>query len=57
MNYSLLEPPPEKLAVPLILNLVAKRIPARFGLDPIQQVQLLTPMARGGSTPTQPRPR
>jgi exodeoxyribonuclease V alpha subunit len=35
-------------AVPLILKLVAERIPARFGLDPIQQVQVLTPMARGG---------
>ena len=34
-------------AVPLILKLVAERIPARFGLDPIQQVQVLTPMARG----------
>ena len=35
-------------AVALILKLVAERIPARFGLDPIQQVQVLTPMARGG---------
>ena len=35
-------------AVGLILKLVAERIPARFGFDPIQQVQVLTPMARGG---------
>ena len=35
-------------AVGLILKLVAERIPARFGLDPIQQVQVLCPMARGG---------
>ena len=35
-------------AVPLILRLVAERIPQRFGLDPIQQVQVLCPMARGG---------
>jgi exodeoxyribonuclease V alpha subunit len=37
---------PEQAAA-LILRLVAERIPARFGLDPIQQVQVLTPMARG----------
>jgi exodeoxyribonuclease V alpha subunit len=35
-------------AVALIRKLVAERIPARFGLDPIQQVQVLCPMARGG---------
>ncbi len=35
-------------AVALILKLVGERIPARFGLDPIQQVQVLCPMARGG---------
>ncbi|MFZ4567344.1 MAG: ATP-dependent RecD-like DNA helicase [Prochlorococcaceae cyanobacterium] len=35
-------------AVALILKLVGERIPQRFGLDPIQQVQVLCPMARGG---------
>lgn len=35
-------------AVALILKLVSERIPARFGLDPIQQVQVLCPMTRGG---------
>ncbi|QEY31228.1 ATP-dependent RecD-like DNA helicase [Synechococcus sp. RSCCF101] len=35
-------------AVELILKVVGQRIPARFGLDPIGQVQVLTPMARGG---------
>jgi len=35
-------------AVALILKLVGERIPARFGLDPIQEVQVLCPMARGG---------
>ena len=35
-------------AMALILRLVSERIPARFGLDPIQQVQVLCPMARGG---------
>jgi exodeoxyribonuclease V alpha subunit len=35
-------------AMALILKLVSERIPQRFGLDPIQQVQVLCPMARGG---------
>ena len=35
-------------AVALILKLVSERIPQRFGFDPIQQVQVLCPMARGG---------
>jgi exodeoxyribonuclease V alpha subunit len=35
-------------AVNLILKVVGERIPARFGLDPIAQVQVLCPMARGG---------
>jgi exodeoxyribonuclease V alpha subunit len=35
-------------AVAMIRKLVGERIPARFGLDPIQQVQVLCPMARGG---------
>lgn len=30
-----------------IVELVAERIPARFGLDPITQIQVLTPMHRG----------
>jgi exodeoxyribonuclease V alpha subunit len=34
--------------VALILKVVGERIPARFGLDPIAQVQVLCPMARGG---------
>jgi exodeoxyribonuclease V alpha subunit len=34
--------------VALILKVVGERIPARFGLDPISQVQVLCPMARGG---------
>jgi exodeoxyribonuclease V alpha subunit len=40
------ESPEQALA--LIRKLVGERIPARFGLDPIQQVQVLCPMARGG---------
>jgi exodeoxyribonuclease V alpha subunit len=31
-----------------VVKVVAKRIPARFGLDPIRDVQVLCPMHRGG---------
>ncbi|WP_207539526.1 SF1B family DNA helicase RecD2 [Sabulicella rubraurantiaca] len=31
-----------------LLNLVKERIPARFGLDPVRDVQVLCPMNRGG---------
>ena len=34
--------------VPLILELVRTRIPRRFGLDPVLDVQVLCPMNRGG---------
>jgi exodeoxyribonuclease V alpha subunit len=35
-------------AVPRIIELVKKRIPIRFGLDPIRDIQVLCPMNRGG---------
>jgi exodeoxyribonuclease V alpha subunit len=35
-------------AVPRIVELVAKRIPRRFGFDPIKDIQVLCPMNRGG---------
>jgi exodeoxyribonuclease V alpha subunit len=35
-------------AVPRILELVRSRIPQRFGLDPIRDIQVLCPMNRGG---------
>ncbi len=35
-------------AVPRIVELVSKRIPQRFGFDPIKDVQVLCPMNRGG---------
>ena len=35
-------------AVPLILELVRTRIPRRFGLHPVHDVQVLCPMNRGG---------
>jgi exodeoxyribonuclease V alpha subunit len=31
-----------------LMQIVCERIPARFGLDPIKDVQVLTPMNRGG---------
>ncbi len=34
-------------ALRVVTQLVARRIPARFGLDPIEQIQVLTPMKRG----------
>ena len=36
------------MAVSRILELVKSRIPKRFGLDPIRDVQVLCPMNRGG---------
>ena len=35
-------------AVPRIVELVRSRIPKRFGLDPIRDIQVLCPMNRGG---------
>jgi exodeoxyribonuclease V alpha subunit len=35
-------------AVPRIIDLVKNRIPQRFGLDPIRDIQVLCPMNRGG---------
>ena len=36
-------------AARLILKLCAERIPARFGLDPIEDIQVLSPMHRGSA--------
>ena len=35
-------------AVARIIDLVKTRIPSRFGLDPVRDIQVLCPMARGG---------
>lgn len=35
-------------AIPLIVDLVKTRIPQRFGLDPMRDIQVLSPMNRGG---------
>ena len=37
-----------EMAVGRIIELVTKRIPKRFGLDPIRDIQVLCPMNRGG---------
>ena len=37
-----------EIAVPRVLELVRTRIPRRFGLDPIRDIQVLCPMNRGG---------
>ena len=37
-----------EMAVDRIIELVNKRIPKRFGLDPIRDIQVLCPMNRGG---------
>ncbi len=36
------------VAVPRIVDLVKTRIPQRFGLDPVRDIQVLCPMNRGG---------
>ena len=36
-------------AVPMIVELVKTRIPKRFGLDPVHDIQVLCPMNRGGA--------
>jgi exodeoxyribonuclease V alpha subunit len=38
-----------EVAVPRIVELVKTRIPQRFGLDPIRDIQVLCPMNRGGA--------
>jgi exodeoxyribonuclease V alpha subunit len=37
-----------EVAVPRILEIVKQRIPRRYGVDPIREVQVLCPMNRGG---------
>ncbi|HEX3555813.1 MAG TPA: ATP-dependent RecD-like DNA helicase [Thermoanaerobaculia bacterium] len=39
-------PQPEEL-VETLAQLVSRRIPAKFGLNPVEQIQVLTPMNRG----------
>jgi exodeoxyribonuclease V alpha subunit len=44
--YFIQQENPEK-ALEIIINLVRERIPKRFGLDPVNDVQVLAPMHRG----------
>ena len=44
--YFIQQEEPEK-ALETILNLIKERIPARFGFDPVDEVQVLSPMNRG----------
>jgi exodeoxyribonuclease V alpha subunit len=47
-DFYFVEAEDPETAVPLIIELVKTRIPRRFGLDPIRDVQVLCPMNRGG---------
>ena len=44
--FLFVEEDPER-AADLVVDLVARRLPARFGLDPLRDVQVLPPMHRG----------
>ena len=47
-DFFFVEADDPEVAVPRILELVKSRIPKRFGLDPIRDIQVLCPMNRGG---------
>ena len=47
-DFYFLEAESAEQALPLIVKLVTERIPQRFQLDPIGQVQVLCPTTRGG---------
>jgi exodeoxyribonuclease V alpha subunit len=38
---------PGEVTADLVVDLVARRIPDRFGIDPVRDIQVLTPMHRG----------
>ena len=38
---------PAEQTATLLVDIVARRIPAKFGLDPVRDIQVLTPMHRG----------
>jgi exodeoxyribonuclease V alpha subunit len=46
-DFYFVEAEDPETAVPLIIELVKTRIPRRFGLDPIRDIQVLCPMNRG----------
>ena len=47
-DFYFVEADDAETAVPRIIELVKTRIPRRFGLDPVRDVQVLCPMNRGG---------
>jgi exodeoxyribonuclease V alpha subunit len=47
-DFYFVEADDPEVAVPRIIELVKTRIPQRFGLDPIRDIQVLCPMNRGG---------
>jgi len=46
-DFRFLEAEPDEAGVKLLLALVTDRLPHRFGLDPIRDIQVLCPMNRG----------
>lgn len=46
-DFHLIEIDEPEPAVATLIEVVTRRIPARFGLDPVRDVQVLTPMQRG----------
>jgi exodeoxyribonuclease V alpha subunit len=46
-DFHLVEIDEPEAGVAKLIEVVTKRIPARFGLDPVRDVQVLTPMQRG----------
>lgn len=47
-DYYLIETRNPETAMQTLLEVVSERIPQRFGFDPTQDIQVLTPMQRGG---------
>jgi exodeoxyribonuclease V alpha subunit len=50
-DFYFVEADDPETAVPRIIDLVKTRIPRRFGLDPIRDIQVLCPMNRGALEP------
>ncbi|MGD8564560.1 MAG: ATP-dependent RecD-like DNA helicase [Desulfarculaceae bacterium] len=47
-DFYFVDEPDSAKAAEKILDLVCKRLPAKFGLDPLRDIQVLSPMHRGG---------
>ncbi len=47
-DYYLIETRNPESAMRTLLEVVSERLPQRFGFDPLQDIQVLTPMQRGG---------